>query len=66
MKLNVFTWNQLMVTTQYFFRSHLRTKNETLLDKFEGYYIIIKYHRIIIKFTTGLNRVSDVDHTFEW
>ncbi len=28
-KLNVFTWNQLMVTTQYLFKSLLRTKNET-------------------------------------
>jgi hypothetical protein len=28
-KLNVFTWNQLMVTTQYFFKSLLHTKNET-------------------------------------
>ena len=53
-----------MVTTQYFFKSHLHTKNETYrIYKVEGYYIIIKYHRIIMKFTIGLKWVSDV---FRW
>jgi hypothetical protein len=36
-----------------------------LTGYFDGYYIVIKYHTIILKFTIGLNRVSDVSQKGE-